>query len=262
MKGSQAKLRILLCSFFLPFLAFSQDYTWHPQNALSLSIDYSQIKEENVTPKTFTGPGFGGALQRRYERDGSYSFLELSGYAVFPKTSTEKTLHSRLVSLALKYAYMVNEAFGNEHLSVGAFAKASFKNAYYRNYQNTLLYWANFYGAGVAFALEEPLSEKYAFEAVFEMPLVGAAIRPSMTRSYQIQKTGIGNVIKVNNSDPNFALPGNYLNPSLSLAILTSKLSLLRSVSYKYTHTKEKTDVSQPFHENNHALTFTFMIVH
>ncbi len=260
MKGIFATVRTLFCLLLLSRAAYAQDYEWHPRNALALSLNFSQVVEENISPVKFSAPGPGGALMRRHETADSYQTMELSGYAVFPRSAAEKTTRSRLVSIAFKYAYMLQGAFGNEHLSVGAFGKVSFKDAYYKNFDETLLYWANFYGAGAAAAFVQPLSDKYAFEAIFELPLIGAGFRPETVRSYKIQNTSIGGVIKSNNSNGNFVVPGNYFNPSLSAALLGSKRSLLRSVSYKYTRVREKVTVSNPFRESNHQLTLTFAL--
>ena len=259
MKGISAPVCALLCALLIPALALSQDYLWHPRTSFSLAVDYSQLREENVNSNLFSGPGIGGALQRRQEGDFFYQIIEASGYAVVPKSAKERTTKSLMGTAALKYTFMLNRAFGSDHLSVGLFAKASVKESYFTRKGNSTLYWANYGGFGAAIVYQKPLSENYAFEAIFEMPLAGIAYRP-MANGRKFPKNTIGNVIKSNTSDGNFAMPGNYLNPSLSLGILTSKQSLLRSVSYKYMHFEVKTAVSKKYWENNHSLTFGFKL--
>ena len=259
MNGFFERVSFWLCISIISLPASAQDETWHPRYSISLSLHYSQIVDENVKAVSFTGPGAGASLRRWMDGDFFYQYLEAGGYVSLPKTATEKSSRSALGNANLKYGFNLKRAFGSEHVSVGLFALGSVREAYYKNYKSNNLFWANFIGLGGNLTVEEPLSEKYAFQAVFDIPLMGVVYRTSLTRKPPAKNT-VKYVLNSNFSDANLGSPGNYLNPCLSLGILTSARSGLRSISYEYCYIKAKTAASGAYRENAHSLSFTFKI--
>ena len=248
---------VLFSTLIFPAIGYSQENPWHPRYTASVSFNYSQIVDENIKPVSFTGPGGGVLLRRNFEGELFEHYIEAGGYAVWPKTSTENSTRSAMGNVSLKYGINAQHPLGSDHVGVGLFALGSMREAYYKDFGHNNVYWANFIGIGANLSLTEPLSEKYALQAIVDVPFLGLDYRPVHKQPYW--KKTVSNMVHANFSHSDLATPGNYLNPSFTVHLLASK-GPLRAISYRYAYLKAKTDVSGEYRENGHALMITFKI--
>jgi hypothetical protein len=218
-------------------------------------------KELLINGTTHNNLGYGFTADWRRVSPGNYQEAGLEFDWVRPKSSWEPAAVSAYVNINLHYAMLFTVVDkGGWSLYAGANVQGDFHPVYYPLWDDSHMYWATFGGLGAQCLARKQLNEQKVFFAGFSMPLLGFLSRPPTYRENKMEDTSIGNVVKLNFQDPEFAHPGNFFNPDIKAGLemlISDKFSLSLFLHFEYI--AAKASYSEKYREMRTGLGIDFI---
>lgn len=211
-----------ICTIILIFFSkilFGQNYK---QNTFSILYQptFYQIKENN-----FCGlkhKNFGSKFQLSFlkTKDKYYQTYNFSVDFVRPESKYEDGALSVYASIKFQYdiLFPVNQLhLGN--FQIGGLAKADYKFAYYPNWDESHLYWANFIGFGFKSKYLKTITENKNIYISIDLPILGMVSRTETDRYYKIEELNFSNIIAKNHQHLQLSSVNNYFDLNLNIGI-------------------------------------------
>ncbi len=174
-----------------------------------------------------------------------------------PKAALEPAAYSIGLLLEARYHYQQQLATGqNGTFYAGGWAGAHYNLAFYPNWDESHMYWANFAGMGFGSHWQKPLTgkAKQVF-ADFNLPLLGGLSRPQLYRNYKIEDTSPSAILKTNHKDMQLAGPAQYINLELKTGlVLNTSTRINWAVYYQVNYINATTTYANPYKQIRHGL--------
>ena len=236
------KLKILF--FFilcLPFGLLAQN-EWKLRS-FQLDAGINQIKEENLHPKVHKGLIYGLQFEHLKYRKRTTSWgmgLQFSRL----KTKYEDLSASANAQLFARYAklFPISQTPKRSWL-LGPEANLHYVLSFFPNWDESHLYWANTWGAGIHNKFIFQIKEKRSLDWELRIPLVSLLSRPEPNRLYKIDDLSAGGIISSLHSN----LEGAFWNKSLMIWTkveyqfqISEKTTQALCYSFEYARIKSK----------------------
>jgi hypothetical protein len=216
---------VLLC---LAITANAQPGDSNPiANVIGFQFGVNQIKDENLHPKVSTGTST--ELFYAFEKKGkTWSRFQFTlGYSRL-KTGLEDL--SKTINLQLDFDYSLNffaSGKSNFKYYVGPEARIAYNVSFYPNWDDSHLYWANYYALGVSNILFIQLNNEKQWINSLSMPVFSVFSRPDLYRLYKIDDTDFSGI-------------AHNLNSNLAPATVTNVFYIKFQTEYRVPIFKEK----------------------
>ncbi|SEL24573.1 hypothetical protein [Parapedobacter koreensis] len=245
----------------LVYLLISFPYWVSGQNnnawTLGLSATSKQISEANISSRIFDAYGVGFSLTKQLKSEyftqqfGLYANLNLA------KTAIEQSYRSYIAQINLEYAYLKDLKLSSPSVAIGPFAMIDYRNATYRNFDNTHIYWANFAGIGIKSKMEIPLNAIWSIQGSLKLPLIGVGFRPSANRLYSFDDTSVSGILKSNHTNARFSAINNYINPAFVIGLRSNEKGFLHNISYQFDYLQYDHPKANRYRDLTHSLAIT-----
>lgn len=181
-------------------LALGQDST-QSYHGLELSFGINQTKEENLHPKVSTGTitRISYAFEKRKKVWHQFHFT--LGHSRL-KTQLEDL--SKSIHLQLNTAYSWNYPLVQKRrvkYYLGPEASIAWNAAFYPNWDDSHLYWADCYSVGARNGVSIELKNETEFASFLSIPLFSVFSRPELYRLYKIDDTDFSGILRNLNSN-------------------------------------------------------------
>jgi hypothetical protein len=174
-----------------------------------------------------------------------------------PKAAFEPAAYSIGLLLETRYHYQRQIITGQQGtFYAGGWVGAHYNLAFYPNWDESHMYWANFAGLGFSTHWQKQLTgtSKHVFADV-SLPLLGGISRPPLHRDYKIEDTAPSAIIKTNHKDMQLAGPAQYFNPNLKLGLQLNTTSRLAcALYYQANYIHATTTYSNPYKQIRHGI--------
>jgi len=210
--------RIVLLLLVMPLFSISQtkESTW------SLSLEPMLYRNMETLILAKKNKALGMLFKGEWNK-ATISGIHRAGLAFIyarPKNEFEPANVTLAMNVDLKYSYLIKlKSVEKAGLYLGGMAQADYKLAYYALWDDSHMYWADFWGIGFSSWLEKPLKERSGFIASFELPVFGLASRPPLRRDYKIDDQSFGGIMEMAHQDLKVVSPVSYFNPVLKFGI-------------------------------------------
>jgi len=216
---------------------------------ISLQPTYYQIKENNINGLVHANIGYKLDLYFEKYKNRLLNTISISGSYMRPKTKYENSISSVFAGIKLQYdlLYQINQ-LGKQNIFVGGLIKADYKLAFFPSWDDSHLYWANFFGFGLKSKFEKNINDNKTFICSVEIPILGLVSRPETYRYYKIEEVSFKNLISKNHSQLKLSTFNNYFEANAALGInykITNKFAV--GFQYNIEFARIKTNYSQPF---------------
>jgi hypothetical protein len=251
----------LLLGFLLlaPSLLLAQQKR-QKEVTLSLTPLYLQNREAIINSSKNTA--FGVALDGSWlKRDTSRVQSFGAGLAVAkPKSAFEPAAYSTWLQVLLQYDYLRALKGGTAfRLLAGGMAQVNYRIGYYPNWDDSHVYWASFLGVGLSGRAEQQIGNRTLYLAC-SLPLVGTMSRPPASRSYKIENSAPGNLLRITHQHLRIAAPWHYFNPRLALGLtLWYSPRFSSSFFYHLESVRATTSYSTAYRQLTHGVGTTFI---
>jgi hypothetical protein len=194
----------------LLFFVFALFITWAhaqekdsagSQHVIALRFGMIQVKDENLHPKVSTGTltelvyGFEKRKKTWQQFHLAFAYSRL-------KTTLEDLSKSVNLQLKLDYSksYLLKE---NGHCAyfLGPETRLAYNACYFPNWDDSHLYWADYFSIGVRNHFTIKLKNQNALLASLSVPLFSVFSRPDLYRLYKIDKIDAGGIAQNLNSN-------------------------------------------------------------
>jgi len=251
-------LKIVLTSALLLFnwIAYSQDRgSIINKSGFSVAVGLNQIKEENLHPKVHAGLLWNFSYARDKLKSKFSSFDINIGYSEV-RTQLEDLNKTVNLNLLLQYGYTF-KLFSSEKLRdfLGPQARLNYSLAFYPNWDESHLYWADYWSAGITNILVYNINPKQNIIARIEMPIVSLSSRPELNRQYKIDETSLTGVINNLHSNLQFGSVERvfYLTAGFEYQIVLSN-RISEAIGYSFQYARVNASNGNPFQNINHGL--------
>lgn len=204
-----SRINILLfffCFIFLPARAAEGNATIRDSattyHSIAIQLGMNQVRDENLHPKVHTG----SINELAYEFESKAAILRQFRFAVgysWIKTELEdlsKTLNLKL-NMGYSQCYSLVKGSNFEYYA-GPEAGLAYNVAYFPNWDDSHLYWANYISLGVQNAVSVQFDNGNEWISSLSIPLFTMYSRPELYRLYKIDDIDFGGF--VNNLNSNF----------------------------------------------------------
>jgi hypothetical protein len=170
-------------------------------HVIGIQFGVNQIKEENLHSKVNRGTSteLFYAFEKRRQVWNQFQFT--IGYSRL-KTGLEDL--SKTINLKLDFDYSLNFSVAgkrNMKYYVGPAARVMYNVSFYPNWDDSHLYWADYYALGVNNILFVQLENENQWVTSLSFPLFSIFSRPDLYREYKIDDTDFAGIVRNLNSD-------------------------------------------------------------
>ncbi len=210
------------------FPAFSQESdSARIDHVIQVQFGVNQIKDENLHPKVSTGTitDFSYGFEKRKKVWHQFHFT--LGYSRL-KTELEDLSKSLNIKMDAGYSWNYPLAQKNNFkYYLGPEASISFSLCFFPNWDDSHLYWADYYSIGVRNSFSVKLKNENEWVAFVSLPLFSVFSRPELYRLYKIDDTDFGGIM-------------SNLNSNLAPAHLTNVFYAKFQTEYRFRVFKNK----------------------
>jgi hypothetical protein len=223
LKKVSDKTGYLILALALPglFLTTAAQDSSPSDHIIGMQFGVNQIKEENLHPKAHTGTLL--VLSYGYEKRAKvwHQFQFSMGYS---RLKTELEDVSKSVNLKLNMAYSWNYPLvKKEHFEyyLGPEASAAYSASFLPNWDDSHLYWADYYSLGIRNSFSVMTSKETEWVTFVSLPLFSVFSRPPLYRLYKIDETDFSGIL-------------HNLNSNLAPAHLTNVFYFKLQTEYRF----------------------------
>jgi hypothetical protein len=234
--------------------AFSQQSS----NSFTGEIFSFQNLEKSLSPLVNLGPGIRLGYNYGNTAETTVNTYSLILAIANPKASVESSRRSIFGSITGSFNHL--KKLANTELLIGYHFSASYKDGFYKNIDQSHLYWANFIGGGFSAAYVKKLNNSKSLSVDFKIPLLGIVSRSPDDRLYKVDDPSFGNVLSLNHQNLMFATVGNYIQPVAKIEYTTlinksNSLGIFYRCEYVYSKTKNTSSYKE--FQNGLGIHFT-----
>ena len=232
-------------------------------HSIGVATGINQLKENNLHAKVHSGPLFGLRYSRDkirkqegYKQKITKLFLEAK-YSPL-KTKYEGAPTSLALNFSLGYRYSILLITKNNiQYFLGPALKLNYTLAYYSNWDDSHLYWADFISAGINNTLLYTINGNKNLTFSMDVPLLTLTSRPVENRQYKIDDLSLKGIVK-NLHDNRQVGSLNVLffcDPEIEYSYFISP-GIQQSICYSLQFIFVKNRYSQDFKNLFHGITF------
>ena len=252
--------KLFLLTLLMPLSLFSQKDSL---NSYSLTVEPQLFRnaEELIITRKNSSSGYLFRFEWQHAKKSQIHRLSLSTTFSRPKNEYEPAHVSFWISPELKYTYLHSlKPFTFGSLFLGANFQAEYQIAYYALWDDSHMYWADFWGIGLSSFFEKIKDDRKAYFASFEFPLFGGLSRPPVYRDYKMDETSAGGIMESLHQEIKPVTFLNYINPALSLGVrLKYSDHFSNAFYYHFEYIKADLAVSKPYKQLQHGIGITFI---
>ena len=228
---------------------------------ISAWFGVNQIKDENLHPKVSTGTitELSYGFERRKNNFTQFQFI--LGYSRL-KTKFEELSASANFKLNLNYSYNLN-LYQNNKLKyyLGPKAVLAYSACYFPLWDESHLYWADYFSIGVNNILSVRLKNKNEWLASLSIPIFSLYSRPDYLRLYKIDAVDFGGIAKNLNSDITPGFWGNAFELNFETAYCFPVFkNNMQAFTYSLEFLRIKKNDGKPFTQLSHQIGIKFWL--
>lgn len=197
------------------------------EHVVGIQFGVNQIKDENLHSKVNTGTSTKLFYAFEKKEKNWHQFQFTIGYSRL-KTGLEDL--SKTINLELDLDYSLNFPVlrkRNFNYYVGPDARITYNVSFYPNWDDSHLYWADYYAVGVSNILFLELKNENEWISSISFPLFSVFSRPDLYRLYKIDDTDVSGIV-------------NNLNSNLTPATATNVFYIRFRTEYRVPIFKDK----------------------
>ncbi len=225
------------------------------QHILSIKIGSNQIRDENLMNRVHKGFIITPAYEFRTFRKNYQEFTFDLGYSRL-KADPQEWNKSLSILISASYSYCFSIA-GKKNLSyfVGPQAIVSYRPSLYPDWDDSHMYWANYYAAGVNNIITYDFKNGNRLFSQLAFPLITIYSRPDLYRLYKIQDISFSGIM----SDMNDNLSAGFWNNAFSIHFIAEYQfpvfkTKMESISYSFDYTSVKFEGGKPYNQIIHQV--------
>jgi hypothetical protein len=254
--------RLIIPLFFLSATALSQEKdSTETMHIIALRFGVNQIKDENLNTKVSTGTltEFSYGFEKR---TASWQKFHLTlGYSRL-KTQVEDLSKSVNLKLNTGYSMSFKIVQGNNFkYYLGPEANIAYDGCFFPNWDDSHLYWADYFSVGVRNIFSVKLKNKNEWVTDVSIPLFSVFSRPELYRLYKIDDTDFGGIVHNLNSDLTAAHLTNvfffHLQTEYRFPVFKNKT---QAFTYSFEWLRVKNNDGNPFSQLSHQIGIKFFI--
>ncbi len=257
-------MKFIMLALFLQVttlnLAWGQE-SYNSFHVVGIGKGLNQIREENLLPLVHTGFDTGVSYEFRNIK-GNYQDFQLSGTFCLLKTRAEDLSATGNIKLNAIYSYCFG-LIGSDAVRyyLGPQAKMAYSVALYSNWDESHLYWADYYSAGLNNILSFRLKNEKNLVFNLSLPLLSFYSRPDAMRLFKADEFSPGAIIESMNSDlkPGFWNTAFFLHFGIEYQFPVFQ-SKRESIAYSIDFTRIKGNNSNPFKQLIHQVGLRILL--
>ncbi len=257
---TKSAILILLLQVTILNLAWGQDSSLS-SHVIGIGNGFNQIKEENLLPLVHTGSVASVSYEFRNMKGSYQGFQSAIGYSRL-KTRSESLSDTVNMGINASYSYCFG-LMGRDAVRyyLGPQAKVAYSVAYYPNWDDSHLYWADYYSAGLSNILSFDLRNDKRLFFNLSVPLLSFYSRPDSIRLYKIDEVSPGGILDNLNSDikPGFWNSAFLLHFSVEYQFPVFR-SKRESIAYSLDFTRMKRKDGNPFTQLMHKIGLKILL--
>jgi len=196
-------------------------------HGIAIEFGINQIKDENLHPKVSTGTltEFSYGFEKRKKVWHQFHFA--LGYS---RLKTELEDLSKSLNITVNTAYSWNYPLARKKkfsYYLGPEASIAYCLSFFPNWDDSHLYWADYYSIGVRNSFSVQLKNESEWVAFVSLPLFSVFSRPELYRLYKIDDTDFGGIM-------------SNLNSNIAPAHLTNVFYVKFQTEYRFPVFKKK----------------------
>jgi len=236
----------------LSIVAFSKCYAQQKHDQFSMEALYYQNIDKTLAPVRNTGLGLRVGYTLIKDDIGHINTFNVNGMAAHVKSQIEGTRRSIIGNFQLLFDHKKKL---NSNFRLGYTFQALYKDGFYKNIDQSHLYWLNFIGGGLSTSYSIDLNTSSQLSLAFRLPLLGFITRNEEDRLYKLDDPSLKNIIKLNHRNYTFSTVTGFTNPSFEINydyIFNSKYTL--SIFARSEYTYFETSANVPYKEMQNGI--------
>lgn len=259
------KFLIIIFFLFADSLLYGQDTTGKfpgdSFHTIGISAGVNQVKEENLLPLVHTGY----ILNVYYEyRSLKASYQEVQLILGFSRIAADPEDITKSVNILIKPSYsfcfnLIRKPDFNFYL--GPEAGGSYSLSYFPNWDDSHVYWANYFTLGAAAMAQYNLADDRRFQFRLSIPFISFFSRPELLRLYKSDDASFGGIVKSAHSDIQAGLWDSVFALGLCIEyqfpVFRTKTE---AISYSLEYARVKKDDGNPFQQLIHQIGLKILL--